>query len=77
LVVKLIPYVTFENPNTTNPFVGTCQSEMSVRQPQVLVLPGTHGDVEITLVDACNVTVFTGLFDYRVTTERMYLRQKI
>jgi hypothetical protein len=77
LVVKLIPYVTFENPNTTNPFVGTCQSEMSVRQPQVLVLPGTHGDVEITLVDACNVTVFTGLFDYRVTTEQMYLRQKI
>jgi len=77
LVVKLIPYVTFENPNTTNPFVSRWHSGMSISKPQAFDLPGKEGEVEITLVDAWNVTVFTGLFDYGVTAEEMYLKQKV
>lgn len=78
LVVKLIPYVTFENPNTMNPFADLrWRSGMSIHEPQAFVLPGKQGEVEITLVDAWNVTVFTGRFDYSVTPEEMYLKQKV
>ena len=49
---------------------------VSIHKPQAVVLPGKQGEVEITLVDAWNVTVFTGRFDYSVTAEEMYLKQK-
>jgi len=77
LVVKQIRYVTFENPNTMNPFADLrWRSGMSLHEPQAFVLPGKQGELQITLVDAWNVTVFTGRFDYRVTTEEMYLNLK-
>jgi hypothetical protein len=76
LAVKLIPYVTFENPNTSNPFRRRWRSGISIRQPQAFSLAGGDGEVEITLVDSWNVTVFTGLFDYRLTADEMYLKQR-
>lgn len=76
LAVKLIPYVTFENPNTTNPFRRRWHSGMSVHHPQAFTLARGDGEVEITLVDAWNVTVFTGLFDYRLTSDEMQVKQK-
>lgn len=76
LVVKLIPYVTFENPNTRNPFRSRWRSGMSVRHPQAFALARGDGEVEIALVDAWNVTVFAGLFDYRLTADEMYLKPK-
>lgn len=77
LAVKLIPYVTFENPNTSNPFRSRWRSGISIRQPQAFALADGDGEVEITLVDAWNVTLFTGLFDYRLTAEEMYVKQKL
>lgn len=77
LAVKLIPYVTFENPNSTNPFRRRWHSGMSVHHPQAFALARGDGAVEITLVDTWDVTVFTGLFDYRLTSDEMYLKQKV
>ena len=76
LAVKLIPYVTFDNLNKTNPFARRWHSGMSVRKPQPFTLAAGDGEVEIALVDAWNVTVFAGLFDYRLTADEMYLKQK-
>ena len=82
LAVKLIPYVTFENPNTSNPFRSRLRSGTSIRQPQAFALAGGalaggDGELEITLVDAWNVTVFMGLFDYRLAADEMYLKLKV
>lgn len=77
LAVKLIPYVTFENPNTVNPLHNVrWRSGIAIHQPQASALADGDGKVEITLVDAWNVTVFTGVFDYRLSENEMYLKPK-
>jgi hypothetical protein len=76
IALKLTPFVTLENPNATNPFVGRFHHRASPRHPKAFVLPGHEGEVEITLVDGRNFTVFNGVFDYAVSLERMSLAPK-
>jgi hypothetical protein len=77
IAVKLIPLVTFENPNSSNPFQGRFRHGVTIRQPQPIVLPGPEGEVEMTLVDTGNFTVFHGLFDYKFSAEEMTLMPRI
>jgi hypothetical protein len=76
IALKLTPFVTFENPNLTNPFIGRFHHRASPRHPKAFVLPGQEGEVEITLVDGRNFTVFNGVFDYAVSLEEMSLTAK-
>jgi hypothetical protein len=76
LAVKLLPYVTFDNPNRSNPFRGRWRSGMSIHKPQAYTLAEGDGQVEITLIDAWNTTVFTGLFYYHLADGEMSLKQR-
>ena len=73
IAAKLLPFVTFKNPNSSNPFSGRWRHGMSVRRPRPVEVPRTEGHLEITLVDSWGVTVFTGLFDYVLSPETMSL----
>ena len=77
VAVKLVPFVTYENPNSSNPFSGRWRPGISVRHPQAIILPGREGELEITLVDAWGVTVFKGLFDYKFSVEEMSLKRRV
>jgi hypothetical protein len=77
VAINANPAVTFENPNSTNPFGGYWRSGRMIRHPKQMALPGKNGEVEITLVDRWNVTVFTGQFDYRMTADEMYVKQRV
>jgi hypothetical protein len=73
VAVKLVPYVTFENPNSSDPFRSRrFRSGMSVHHPQAIAL-WEEGQVEVVLVDTRNVTVFHGVFDYKLTLEKTSL----
>ena len=74
--VKKLPYVTFDNPHTHNPFKGRWRSGMSVSPPQAMTL-WNEGEVEITLVDTWGVTLFYELFDYKLSAEEMTLTPHI
>jgi hypothetical protein len=75
IAVKTIPYVTFDNPHTHNPFKSRWRSGMSVSPPQAMTL-WNEGEVEITLVDSWGVTLFHGVFDYKLSADEMILTQR-
>jgi hypothetical protein len=75
IAVKKLPYVTFDNPHTHNPFKGRWRSGMSVSPPQAMTL-WNEGEVEIVLVDTWEVTLFHGVFDYKLSAEEMTLTQR-
>ena len=76
LAVKLLPYLTFDNPNRSNPFRGRWRSGMSIHKPLAYVLAEGDGQVEIALIDAWHTTVFTGLFDYHFGDGEMSIKQR-
>jgi hypothetical protein len=72
VALKQVHFVTFENPNTHNPLQGRWRSGMSIHYPQAIPLRA-EGEVEIVLVDRWNVTLFQGIFDYKLSVEEMIL----
>jgi hypothetical protein len=75
VAIKLIPFVTLENPRSHNPFVGRWRSGVTVYPVNKIAL-STSGDLEISLVDTWGVTVFHGVFEYRLATDNMQLTPK-
>jgi hypothetical protein len=76
VVLKDVPFVTFENPNAHNPFRGGFfRSGTGIHRPQKIAV-WTEGTVEIVLVDGRNVTLFNGAFEYKLSTEEMVLTPK-
>lgn len=75
IALKDVPFVTFENPNSYNPFHGgrfRPGRPGVIRHAQMKVVY-EEGSVEIMLVDDDNVTVFRGMFDYHLSLETMQL----
>jgi hypothetical protein len=75
VALKDVPFVTFENPNARNPLAGRFRSGTVIYHPKKITL-WTEGTVEIVLVGGRNVTLFTGVFDYKLSTETMVLAEK-
>lgn len=76
VALKDAPFVTFENPNSYNPFGRAhFRSGMSVRHPQMKTI-WTEGTVEIVLVNGHNMTMFQGMFEYQLSVEKMILTPK-
>ena len=73
LALKDAPFVTPENPNAHNPFSGGFfRSGTAIQHPQMVTL-WTEGTVEIILVGWRDVTLFQGMFDYKLSTKEMVL----
>lgn len=76
LALKDAPFVTPENPNAHNPFSGGFfRSGTAIQHPQMVTL-WTEGTVEIILVGWRDVTLFQGMFDYKLSTKEMVLAPK-
>ena len=74
VVLWLLPVVTLDNPNSSNPMKSRWRSgQKRIVHPQPSKLPGESGEVEITLVDSSGVTMFSGLFDYLFYPDKMTL----
>jgi hypothetical protein len=76
IAIKLIPFVTLENPRSQDPFAARRWRSGITIYPVNKIALSTSGDLEISLVDTWGVTVFHGLFEYRLATDNMQLIPK-
>jgi hypothetical protein len=67
IAVKLLPFVTLENPRARDPFAHRVRSQVPVFPVNRITLCKS-GELEIVLVDSWGVTVFHGLFDYHLAS---------
>jgi hypothetical protein len=74
VALKDTPFVTFENPNANSP-AGRFRSGTGTHHPKMITVY-TEGTVEIVLVGWRHVTLFHGVFDYKLSTEEMVLTPK-
>lgn len=76
IAIKLIPFVTLENPRSHDPFAARRWRSGITVYPVNKIALSTSGDLEISLVGARGVTVFNELFEYRLATDDMRLIPK-
>jgi hypothetical protein len=74
VALKDTPFVTFENPNAYSRS-GHFASGSGIHHPQMITVY-TEGTVEIVLVGWRDITLFHGVFDYKLSVENMALTAK-